>query len=239
MSIDIGNYPENVENAVRVFWKERSQATQKQKKSGNLDQGDRSAVTGGKNLDGFANMLIDLVKKNGLKDIEIHTRSTTIPGYFRALKNWDLLVIRNEKLIAAIELKSLCSPSVGKNLNNRIEEALGLGIDFQVAAREHLFGKGRPPFTGYFILLEDEAESHKLRKVSSSHFPADEAFQSASYATRLQLLCERMMSEQLFDAASVIVSPRVTKGEFSDVSDSTSIKNFLAAFASRIAESCV
>ena len=134
MSIDIGDYPKNVEKAVRAFWKGRKGATTKQLEAGKADQGNRSAVTGGKNLDGFSTLLIDLVRKNGLKDAEIHECATTLPGYFRATKDWDLLIIHKGKLIAAIELKSLCAPSVGKNLNNRVEEALGLGIDFQVAA---------------------------------------------------------------------------------------------------------
>ena len=65
MSIEIGNYPQNVKKAVRAFWKGRSNATKKQKQSGVKDQGNRSAVTGGKNLDGVTDLLIELVKKNG------------------------------------------------------------------------------------------------------------------------------------------------------------------------------
>lgn len=236
MSIDIGNYPKNVEKAVRSFWTGRSGATSKQLRAGKLDQGNRSAVTGGKNLDGFAKMLIELVRKNGLKDAEIHERATTLPGYFRATKDWDLLITHKGKLIAAIELKSLCAPSVGKNLNNRVEEALGLGVDFQVAAREKAFGAGAPPFTGYLIVLEDEEQSHKLRKARSQHCEVDEVFQNSSYATRLEIMCERMMREHLFDSASIITSASNSKGKFNDVSEATSIKKFLGAFAARIAE---
>lgn len=236
MSIDIGDYPKNVEKAVRAFWKSRKGATTKQLKVGKADQGNRSAVTGGKNLDGFATLLIDLVRKNGLKDAEIHESSTTLPGYFRATKDWDLLITHKGKLIAAIELKSLCAPSVGKNLNNRVEEALGLGIDFQVAAREKAFGAGAPPFTGYLMVLEDEEQSHKLRQARSQHFEIDEVFQNSTYATRLETMCERMMREKLFDSACILTTAPNSKGKFSDISEATSIKKFLAAFAARIAE---
>jgi hypothetical protein len=128
---------------------------------------------------------------------------------------------------------------VGKNLNNRVEEVLGLGIDFQVAAREKLFGAGRPPFTGYLMVLEDEEQSHIARSIRSPYFPADRVFEDASYATRLQIMCERLMSEQLFDAASVITSPRNNSGKFNDLSESTSSKSFLAAFAARISETAI
>mgnify|MGYP000265315286 CR=1 FL=1 len=236
MSIEIGDYPKNVEKAVRQFWKSRKGATSKQLESGKADEGNRSAVTGGKNLDGFADLLIELVKKNGLKDAEIHSSSTTLPGYFRATKDWDLLITYQGKLIAAIELKSLCAPSVGKNLNNRVEEALGLGIDFQVAAREKAFGAGAPPFTAYLMVLEDEEQSHKVREARSPHFAADEVFQSSSYATRLEIMCERMMREQLFDSACVITSTQKSRGRFNDLSDATSMKVFLGAFAACIAK---
>lgn len=236
MSIDIGEYPKNVEKAVRLFWKGRKGAINKQLKAGKADKGNRSAVTGGKNLDGFADLLINLVKKNGLQDAEIHRSSTTLPGYFRATKNWDLLISHKNKLIAAIELKSLCAPSVGKNLNNRVEEALGLGIDFQVAAREKIFGPGPPPFTAYLILLEDEEQSYQKRGVKSPHFPVDQVFKNSSYASRLDIMCERIMREQLFDSACIITSAQNKKGKFNELSDSTSAKNFLGAFAACIAK---
>lgn len=236
MSIDIGNYPQNVKKAVKFFWNGRSEASTKQKEKGKKDQGNRSAVTGGKNLDAFAELLVDLVKKNGLKDADIHTSSTTLPGHFRATKDWDLLVIHKEKLIAAIELKSLCSPSVGKNLNNRVEEAIGLGIDFQVAAREGAFGAGRPPFTGFLILIKDDIESRKPREGRSKHFSIDAEFKGASYVERLDILCDRMMKEQLFDAACVIATEKRKDGKYTDISEATGAKSFLAAFVSKIAE---
>jgi hypothetical protein len=47
----------------------------------------------------------------------------TLPGYFRPTKLWDVLVIHDKRLLAAIELKSQVGPSFGNNFNNRTEEA--------------------------------------------------------------------------------------------------------------------
>ena len=179
------------------------------------------------------------MKKNGLKNAVIHRSSTTLPGYFRATKDWDLLITHKEKLIAAIELKSLCAPSVGKNLNNRVEEALGLGIDFQVAAREKAFGSGAPPFTGYLIVLVDDEQSYKDRVARSPHYHVDEVFENSSYATRLEVMCDRVMREHLFDAACVITSDQSKKGKFDELSDTTSVKKFLGAFAACIAKTSI
>jgi len=71
MSIYIGNYPRNVKKAVKAFWKGRERASDKQEKAGKKDQGNRGAVTGGKNMDIFADLFELLVRKNGLKNAEV------------------------------------------------------------------------------------------------------------------------------------------------------------------------
>jgi type II restriction enzyme len=84
-----------------------------------------------------------LVRANGLSHASIHQNRAflTLPGFFRPTKLWDLLVIHQGKLIAAIELKSQVGPSFGKNFNNRTEEAIGSAYDFQTAFREGAFEK--------------------------------------------------------------------------------------------------
>ena len=53
----------------------------------------------------------------------------TLPGFFRPTKLWDLLIINQGGLVAALELKSQVGPSFGNNFNNRTEEALGTAVD--------------------------------------------------------------------------------------------------------------
>ena len=100
----------------------------------------RGEVTGGKQLDAFADILSNLAKYAGYKDGEIYTHTPLpLPGYYRPQKNWDLAICRNGRIIAAIELKSQ-SGSFGNNFNNRAEEVIGLARDFQTAYREKAFG---------------------------------------------------------------------------------------------------
>lgn len=237
MSIYIGSYPQDVKKAVKAFWKGRERASDKQERTGKKDQGNRGAVTGGKNMDVFANLFELLVRENGLKNAEVcrTQKVVTLPGYFRPTKMWDLLVMNEGKLIAVLELKSLCGPSFGNNANNRCEEALGSAMDFQTAAREGAFGSGAAPFLGYILLIEDHEKSRKSVKVSSHHFPVDPDFIDASYQQRMHLLCERMMQEGLYSSAAVIASPNCRTGQFSDLGETTSIKRFLSDFSARIA----
>ena len=88
-----------------AFWGNREKARQKQKEAGAADRGERSGVTAGKNMDGFIALVIDLVKANDLSHAAIHRKRAllTLPGYFRPTKLWDLLVLNEGRLIAAIQ----------------------------------------------------------------------------------------------------------------------------------------
>lgn len=222
-----------------AFWGNREKARQKQIEAGKADQGERSSVTAGKNMDGFVALIIDIVNPNGLAHADIHRvrRLVTLPGYFRPTKLWDLLVINRGNLVAAIELKSHIGPSFGNNFNNRTEEAIGTSHDLKLALREGAFGDHPLPFVGWMIMVEDAAGSRSAVRDSSPHFPVFPEFQGASYLKRYDILCQRLIKEQLYSAASVIASPReaVTSGAYSDLSEMTSFKTFVTSLAGHVA----
>lgn len=147
MGIDLADYKERSKDAVRTFWRNRDAARQKQLASGNVDQGERASVTTGKNMDGFLALARELVVRNGLSDANIclRQRVLTLPGYFRPTKQWDMLVVNEGRLIAAIEFKSQVGPSFGNNFNNRAEEPIGTAHDLWTAFREGAFGSTPPP----------------------------------------------------------------------------------------------
>ena len=190
-------------------------------------------------MDGFIALVIDLVKANGLAHASIHmTRAVlTLPGYFRRTKLWDLLVIDRCALIAAIEMKSQVGPSFGNNFNNRTEEAIGTAHDLWTAYRENDFGEQPRPFVGWMMLVEDSPDSRSAVRESSPHFPVFPEFQGASYLKRYDILCQRLVKEQLYTTASVITSPRtaVNTGDYTELSTMTSLKTFVTAFAGHIA----
>lgn len=222
-----------------AFWGNRAKATQKQAESGKTDQGERGAVTAGKNMDGFLELAVDIVKANGLGHAEIHQkrRVLTLPGYFRPTKLWDLLVLHKGQLVAAIELKSHVGPSFGNNFNNRTEEALGTAQDLWTAYREGAFGKHPRPFVGWMILVEDAPDSRRPVRDVSHHFPVFPEFQGASYLKRYDIFCQRLVQEQLYTTACVMVSPRsaAETGKWSDLSEMTGFKTFITSLAGHVA----
>lgn len=239
MALDLVQYENKARKAVREFWKSRDDASKKQAASGKGDQGERASVTSGKNMDGFVALVTEIVRANGLAHAEIHLERAvlTLPGYFRPTKLWDLLVIHQGELIAAIELKSHVGPSFGNNFNNRAEESIGTAHDFWTAYREGAFGKNPRPFAGWLMLVEDAPKSRSPVKDKSPHFPVSAEFQNASYLKRYDVLCQRLMQEQLYSSAAVIASPRgaITTGKFSDLSDMTSLKTFVSSLAGHVA----
>jgi hypothetical protein len=238
MALDLVNYEKKVREAAMAFWGNREKARQKQIEAGRSDQGERATVTAGNNMDGFVALVIDLVRANGLAHAQIHQNRAvlTLPGFFRPTKLWDLLVIHEGRLIAAVELKSQVG-SFGNNFNNRTEEAIGTAHDFWTAYREGAFGKHPRPFVGWIMMVEDAPGSRRPVSDRSPHFPVFPGFQGASYLKRYDILCQRLMQEQLYTTASVIASPRsaLTTGEVTDVSEMTSFKTFVTSFAGHIA----
>lgn len=239
MALDLVQYEKQASKAIRKFWKSRDDAGKKQAASGKIDQGERAGVTGGKNMDGFVALMLDIVRANGLAQAEIHLERAvlSLPGYFRPTKLWDLLVIDQGELIAAIELKSQVGPSFGNNFNNRAEEAIGTAHDFWTAYREGAFGKQPRPFAGWLMVVEDAPKSRSPVKDTSAHFPVSPEFHGASYLKRYDLLCQRLVQEQLYTTAAVLASPReaITSGSYIDLSPMTSLKAFVSSLAGHVA----
>ncbi|MGC2639031.1 MAG: PaeR7I family type II restriction endonuclease [Acidobacteriaceae bacterium] len=109
-----------IQEAVRHFWQTReSQASRQGQVSGTRDAGFRTAVTGGKQLDGFVGLVRDYLEESGLNRPNIYCeRSVEIPGWYRPEKKWDLLVVVDGCLIAAMEFKSQVG-SFGNALRRR------------------------------------------------------------------------------------------------------------------------
>ena len=163
-------------------------------------------------MDGFASLIARLVEANGLIDATFMRgrKLLTLPGYFRPTKQWDLLVLKKEQLVAVIELKSQVGPSFGNNANNRAEETIGNAVDLWKAYREGAFGEGAsPPFVGFLMLLEDAPRSRASVTEASPHYPVFPEFQGISYAQRYHLLCQKLVLEAtIFSGNTYTVTPQ-------------------------------
>lgn len=219
--------------AASFYWQMRKRQVVAQKKRGVSDSGTRGQVTGGRHLDAFAKLIQEICVKAGFKQTEIFfDRAIPVPGYYRPQKNWDVVVLRDEKLIAAIELKSQ-SGSFGNNFNNRSEEVLGVSRDFWLAYRERAFGVSEAPWLGYFFFLEDSPASGKIVSLAKGPLAPLPIFQNTSYLRRYEILCERLVLERDYTATALVVSDKATSS-IRDGGASVSAVKFLKSLYSHL-----
>lgn len=196
-----------IRSAVQHFWQTRQFQSDRQEVGNDRDRGSRSAVTGGKQMDGFVRLVQEILVEVGVPPSSIFIdRHIELPGWFRAEKKWDLVVVHEGELRAAIEFKSQIGPSFGNNFNNRTEEALGSATDIWAAYREGAFRTSARPFLGYLMLLEDCDRSRSPVKTVGPHFAVFPEFKSASYRDRYSILVEKLMRERLYDGACFLTS---------------------------------
>ena len=222
---------------MRHFWCTRDQQSKNQgSASGVRDKGARSAVTGGAHLNGFVDIIHDLLIEAGIPKAGIYLRnSLELPGFFRPQKKWDLLVVVDNTLLATIELKAQVGPSFGNNFNNRSEEAVGNATDYWTAYREGAYGESPRPWLGYLMLLEDTEKSLAPVRVKEPHFPVFPEFRETSYAKRYELLLQKLVRERLYDATCLLLSKRsaVDSGAYCEPSSELSFVNFAADLMAR------
>ena len=189
-------------------------------------------MTGGAQLDGFINLLASILEDAGLPEHTIHTRQTTLPGYFRPTKEWDLVTVADGQLLATIELKSQVG-SFGNNFNNRVEESLGSATDILTAYREGAFKPSQKPWMGWLMLLEDAEGSQHPVQVRETHFQVFEELKEATYVRRYELFCERLVRERLYDAACLLLSDKEEglNGHYTEPSKEIGFRNFAVSLS--------
>jgi hypothetical protein len=217
-----------IREAVQHFWRTR-------------DRSGRGAVTGGKQMDGFIRLVRTLLIDAKVPEtcIAIDKR-IELPGWFRAEKKWDLVIVHESELLAAIEFKSQIGPSFGNNFNNRTEEALGSATDIWAAYREGAFRPSARPFLGYLMLLEDCDRSRTPVKVVTPHFPVFPEFKGASYRDRYAILIEKLLRERLYDGACFLLSSpsSAQSGDYIEPNPELTFAKFVAPLLAHVASIC-
>ena len=179
-----------------------------------------------------------LVRANGLHDAEIHVDKglVVLPGYFRPNKQWDVVVMRGHRLVAALEFKSQVG-SYGNNYNNRTEEAIGTAHCLWTAFREGALGDEPRPFLGWLMVVGDEKGSRSPVRTSEPHFKVFPEWRDASYIQRYDQLCQRLVKEGLYAAAALLATPlnSAETGTYAEFSPLSGLEYFVTTFAAHIA----
>ena len=189
-------------------------------------------------MDRFIDIFTELATHAGIPEQCIfRKKGVELPGFFRPTKEWDLLIIRDHNLIAAIEAKSQVGPSFGNNFNNRTEEAIGSALDLWTAFRQRAYLESPQPFLGYFFMLEDCEASNRAVGVQEPHFKVFPEFVGASYMRRYELFCRKLVLERHYSASAFITSSVADgiKGKFKTPSDDLSVDRFAKVLVAHLA----
>jgi hypothetical protein len=188
MPIVLPPFEDRLHKAVAHYW--RTLVAQSSKQKPGTDHGRRSAVTGGKQMDGFCELVDWVLRENGLGEASNYVRSDReLPGFFRPTKEWDMLVVHEGRTVAAIEFTSQRVPPLATDTSTRIEETIGMAEGMWTAFRQEANGRSRPrPWLGWVMLVEDGSDS-------------------GSYGRRYEQILHKFAHERLIDAAALIASP--------------------------------
>ena len=237
MARAFSDLPDRLARAVAHFWTTRKRQADRQRSSGRADQGTRGAATGGAQMDGFIQLVTDIIRHAGVDEKHIsRKRRLELPGFFRPTKEWDLLVVCDGQLLAAVEVKSQVGPSFGNNFNNRTEEAMGSALDLWTAYREGAFNRTVRPWLGYLFLLEDCPASRRPVRVKEPHFKVFPEFADASYAKRYELFCRKLVRERHYNAAAFLTSEKGkgARGEHREPAEDLTFEIFARSLAAHL-----
>lgn len=224
--------------AVHACWTGRLSAAERQAAAGLVrDVGLRSGVTSGTHLNPLAAVVAKVFIDAGLPKESIYvSRKVDLPGFFRAVKQWDLVVVHGGELVAAIEIKSILG-SYGNNLNNRAEEAIGNANDLLEAYGEGRFSQNTAaPWLGFLFVIQDEKKSRRPVTAKNTHFDVDEAFKGASYLDRSVILCRRLVQKRLYSSACIAASTGEGPEAVREPADDLTFSKFAAGIAGRVGE---
>lgn len=233
-----------LQSAVQSYWDARARNKEKQVKSGKIDAGTRGEVTGGTQMGALEVLVADILCEAGLEKLDVRTRTALeLPGYFRSTKKWDLIVVSDGQLVLAMEFKSQAGKSIGNNVNNRSEEAVGSAKDIWTAFREGRFRNSPAPFLGYFFLLEDRDSVKTPVTNREPYFTVDPVFRGEAkktnkgverylgvpYSKRYELLCRRLVLERLYSSACFLMATNSKNTRITQPAPDLAFKRFSAA----------
>lgn len=201
---------EEVQAVVNAFWGKRDALVAKHLESG--VQG--GAARSGDHMTAIQQYVRQLFVQAGLPESSVLTGSPSLPGYFRRSKSWDVVVVYQGVLVAAVELKSQVG-SVGNNANNRIEEAIGNAVDVGAVHKNNASFGEIPPWLGFIMVLEETPRTEAALTPLRTVFAQDPTFVGGSYSHQYQVALSRFVGEKLYDAGWFLTTKREPDGSFS------------------------
>ncbi|MBN1459678.1 MAG: restriction endonuclease [Armatimonadetes bacterium] len=203
-----------VRTAVKHFWATRTAQARKQQRGRKVDQGARSAVTGGAQMDGFLDLFAELALGAGARprDIRRGTRAV-LPGLFRPATQWDLLINRGSQVVCAYKFACQTGPSSAKALAKITEEAIASAHDLWGAYRRSAINFDIQPWLGFVLVAQDAQPCSTVRSAED--------------------FCRRLVLERLYSDASLLLAAK--DGSYIEPAADLSLTHLCRILVARVA----
>jgi len=202
-----------VQAAVRHFWATRTAQARRQQRGKKVDQGARSAVTGGAQMDGFIDLFAELALWAGARPSDIlRGASAELPGLFRPTVRYDLLINRGDHVVCAYKFACLPARLSREHLDRTIEEAIGRAHELWGAYRRSAISFDLGPWFGYVLVVEDTRPRPTARSAED--------------------LCRRLVLERLYSDAAFVLARR--DGSHTEPAASLTLEHLCRALVARV-----
>ena len=227
----IPDYSTDFAEAIRAFWQVKQDQQGRADAAGTSAGSNSGGVRGGKHMSPFESLIRKVVADSGVVCDKDTPLSCAVPGYYRESKAWDVVLQYRGHVLAIIEAKSQTAKSLGNNVNNRVEEAIGQAADIWKSHEHNRLGKGIRPWVGYLMILEEKPEVlAPVRSPPASRIPPgmslDDTFKKRSRAFRYAEAFKRLDQERMLDATCFATSSGPEHYDFPD--EWLSFKSFAA-----------
>lgn len=186
-------------------------------------------------LEGFHALVGRLLADNGLPEARVHTRhGLELPGFFMPTRPWDLVVMHEGRLVAALGIRARAARSVENDFVPLCEEALCTGKDMDALCRRQAFGQGLRPWFGWLVLLEDSPALWRTAEAAPTLLQVLPEYRDSSPAERYELLLLKLERDRLFDTCALLLCPEEGKqsGDYHEPARDLGIKRILGHLAS-------
>ncbi len=214
MGAVLTDYEARTRQAVAWYWKALHQPTSR--------------------LEGFQALVSRLLVDNDLPDARVHTRhELELPGFFMPTRKWDMVVMHEGRLVAALGIKARTAQASENGLVAMTEEAICTGKEMDTLCRRQAFGPGLRPWFGWLVLQEDSPAITRPAPATATFFRILPEYRNSSQAERCERLLRELERHRLFDACALLLcnEERKESGDYREPARDLGIKPFLAHLA--------
>ena len=117
-------------------------------------------------------------------------------------------------LAGVLEVRALVGKTAAETYAQRLEEVLAMGFDLRVASELGLYKMPFAPWSGFLLILESNEDTRRPKPSTECVGDSLSEFEGTSIIDCCTLFCKKIVEQELFTSAALIVCDRQRPQEF-------------------------